>query len=217
MFTGIIQAIGRITAKQSLGIDYRLSINSPELMMNQVQIGDSIAVNGVCLTVVSFQEQTFNADVSQETLTHTTLGECQVGSSVNLETAVTPQTPLGGHIVSGHVDDVSKLLARQPEGRSLRLTFQIPPTLAKYIAPKGSVCLDGISLTVNQVENNLFTVNIVPHTLQKTTLSTLQPGQTVNLEVDILARYLERLLLARQETEPSSKINAEFLYQQGFA
>jgi riboflavin synthase len=217
MFTGIIQAIGKITQKQTFGTDARLHITSM-LDMRKVQLGDSIAINGVCLTVISLTDNGFGADVSHETLTLTTLGQLPIYQEVNLETALTPQTPLGGHIVSGHVDGIGSITQIYQDGRSIRLHIRAPNELAKYIAQKGSICIDGISLTVNTVQGAEFNLNIVPHTLTNTTLSQAKIGQQVNLEVDIIARYLERLLLGEQaiDSKKSYQINETFLRQHGF-
>ncbi len=214
MFTGIIQTVGKIAQRKTTDTDARLYIQATELDWSNVQLGDSIAVNGVCLTAVKLPGDGFWADVSNETLLHTTLGKLTIGSTVNLEEALTPQMHLGGHIVSGHVDGVGKITQCYEEGRSIRLNIQAPNELAKYIAPKGSICIDGISLTVNSVQNAEFSLNIVPHTQERTTLAAIKIGQQVNLEVDIIARYLERLLLDKQVSKP---INENFLQQHGFA
>ena len=217
MFTGIIQSVGSIVQKEALGQDMRLHLHAPSLELSTVQQGDSIAVNGVCLTVITLSSDRFGADVSNETLSRTTLGTLHVGSSVNLEKALTPQTPLGGHIVSGHVDGIGEIVQIYPDGRSKRLHIRAPYELAKYIASKGSICVDGISLTVNTVLGAEFALNIVPHTLAQTTLEQVKIGQRVNLEVDMIARYLERLLLGEQAAEPNGKITESFLKQHGFA
>lgn len=218
MFTGIIQAVGRLAQRQTTGMDARLYVQTNTLDMGTVQIGDSIAVNGVCLTVVGLPGDGFWADVSTETLTHTTLGELQIGCDVNLEKALTPQTHLGGHIVSGHVDGVGILTQCYNDGRSMRLRLRAPDELAKYIAAKGSICVDGISLTINSVQGSEFTLNIIPHTQACTTLAKPQVGQRVNLEVDIIARYLERLLLGQEAANPNaSGLSEAFLQQHGFA
>lgn len=195
MFTGIIQAIGRIEDLQSLGGDKRIRIHCGKLPMTDVELGDSIAVSGVCLTVIEKSPQGFSADVSGETLARTTLGDLERGNTVNLEKALTPTTRLGGHIVSGHVDGVGTVNRRWRDGRSERFLIQVPNGLAKYIAEKGSVCVDGVSLTVNAVSGAEFELNIVPHTLQETTMDEFRAGRRVNLEVDLIARYIERLLL----------------------
>lgn len=199
MFTGIVEATGTVTRLVPHGDDLTLYIHAPSLDFSACALGDSIAVNGVCLTAVELGGDFFAADVSAETLALTTLGAWQTGSRVNLERALTPATPLGGHLVSGHVDGVGELLSRGADGRSERLTFRAPQALARYIAKKGSVCVDGVSLTVNDVAGCDFGVNIVPHTMERTTLGDLQPGGRVNLEVDLIARYLERLLEGRAE------------------
>ena len=215
MFTGIIQAVGQIVHINSMGKDARIYMQTNTLDIKTVQLGDSIAVNGVCLTAVTLPGDGFWADVSGETLAHTTLGELSQGSPVNLEKALTPQTHLGGHIVSGHVDGVGTVSQCYDDGRSIRLHIQAPDDLAKYIAQKGSICVDGISLTVNTVQGAEFTLNIVPHTLNMTTLGKVKVGQRVNLEVDIIARYLERLLLG-EEAAKGGGISEEFLRRHGF-
>lgn len=199
MFTGIIACTGTLSERTQHGDDQTLTIHAPDFDFSQTQLGDSIAVNGVCLTAVHLAEQQFSADVSVETLTHTTLGKLSTGSRVNLESALTLATPLGGHLVSGHVDGVGELLERHSDARSERLTFCAPRDIARYIAAKGSITIDGISLTVNHVDGNHFSVNIVPHTLTRTTLSGYHNGQQVNLEVDLIARYVERLLTNSSE------------------
>lgn len=195
MFTGIIEAVGHIAEMQRKGNDMRLRIDTGKLDLGQVRLGDSIAVSGVCLTVVALPGNGFWADVSNETLSCTVLGELRPGASVNLEQALTPNSRLGGHMVSGHVDGIGRVTRFAPDGRSWRLSIQPPAGLARYIAAKGSICVDGISLTVNEVDTDGFGVNIVPHTRQETTIADYQVGRQVNLEVDIIARYLERLLL----------------------
>lgn len=216
MFTGIIQAVGSIAQIEKKGGDAWLRINADALEMNDVQRGDSIAVSGVCLTVTEHSASGFTADVSGETLMRTTLGNLNTGSRVNLEKALLPTSRMGGHLVSGHVDAVADVLERRAEARSVRFRIQAPATLARYIAGKGSVCLDGVSLTVNKVEGPLFEVNIVPHTLQSTTLSEFQPGCRVNLEVDLIARYLERLMLGERAADTGPAITHTFLAEHGF-
>lgn len=217
MFTGIILAIGEITAIQAKGGDCRLTIATGKLSLADAQLGDSIAVNGVCLTAVALARDSFSADVSNETLSRTTLRTAKPGTPVNLELALTPSTRLGGHIVSGHVDGVGTLIERQADGRSFRFTFKAPDNLAKYIAEKGSICINGISLTVNSVAGAQFSVNIVPHTLQETTLGDMQVGGEVNLEVDLLARYLERLLQGEAAAQPGSGgVTEQLLIDSGF-
>ncbi|RRQ21130.1 riboflavin synthase [Thiohalobacter thiocyanaticus] len=216
MFTGIIQAVGEVAALQPGGEDTRVRVRTGKLALDDVSLGDSIAVNGVCLTVVELPGDGFWADVSGETLARTGFRDLNVGSRVNLEKALTPTTRLGGHLVSGHVDGVGAVLERRPEGRSERFRIQAPAGLAKYIAGKGSICVDGVSLTVNAVDGASFDLNIVPHTLQETTIGEYRSGTRVNLEVDIIARYLERLLLGEQAAEPGSGISASFLAEHGF-
>jgi riboflavin synthase len=198
MFTGIIQAIGQIGAIELRRQEARITIEAGKLNTAAIVVGDSIAVNGVCLTVVNVLDRGFCADVSQETLVRTTLGEMKAGMRVNLEQALTLHTPLGGHLVSGHVDGVGVLTAIAPAGESWMISVQAPADLARYIAEKGSICLDGVSLTVNRVEGAHIEVNLVPYTLKETVLGAYQAGQRVNLEVDLIARYLERLLLAER-------------------
>jgi len=216
MFTGIIQAVGKIAAIEARSGDARLRIETGKLDMRDVHTGDSIAVGGVCLTAVAHAANEFTADVSGETLSRTTLGRLRVGDAVNLEKALTLATPLGGHLVSGHVDGVGAVVSRREDGRSVQFRFRVPETLAKYFAEKGSICVDGVSLTVNVVHGAEFEVNLVPHTLQETTLNGLENGSEVNLEVDILARYLERLMFGERATEGGSTITREFLAKHGF-
>ncbi len=197
MFTGIIEAIGTLVSIETLGGDQRMTFSAPGLLDGS-RLGDSIATSGVCLTAVKLTADTFTADLSIETLQATTAARWAVGQSVNLERALTPAKPLGGHMVSGHVDGVGRLLEKFEDARSWRLVFECPEDLKRYVARKGSICIDGISLTVNEVSANRFGVNIVPHTAQHTTLGTLVVGDTVNLEVDVIARYLERLLAERE-------------------
>lgn len=216
MFTGIIQAVGKIAAIEQKGGDARLRVDTGNLDMANVNTGDSIAVSGVCLTAVEHSASGFTADVSGETLARTTLGQRRPGDAVNLEKALTLNTPLGGHLVSGHVDGVGTVVSRETEGRSVRFRFEAPAALARYIAEKGSICVDGVSLTVNAVNGARLDVNIVPHTLAQTTLDGFQPGSKVNLEVDLLARYLERLMLGEGAAKSGSVITREFLAQHGF-
>jgi riboflavin synthase len=197
MFTGIITAVGTIAALQPRGGDMRLRIATGKLDLSDVQLGDSIAVSGVCLTAIELPGDGFWADASRETLELTILGEIAPGMNVNLEKALTPTTRLGGHLVSGHVDGIGTVSEWRPDGRSWRLRVQAPDALARYIAAKGSICVDGVSLTVNRVDGAAFELNIVPHTLAETTLVNFQVGRRVNLEVDLIARYLERLLIGR--------------------
>jgi riboflavin synthase len=195
MFTGIIEALGEIGVTEQRGGDLRLHIRTGSLELGDVVQGDSIAVNGVCLTVVELPGDGFIADVSIETLNFTTAGQWQTGSPVNLERALTPTTRLGGHLVSGHVDGVGEVIERHQDARSERFRIKAPAELARYIAHKGSISVDGTSLTVNAVSGDEFELNIVPHTLVHTVFGAYRPGTKVNLEVDVIARYLERLLL----------------------
>jgi len=194
MFTGIVTAKGSLTGKTELGGDCRLEISCPDLHLEAARAGDSICVSGACLTMLDPDRNGFSADVSQETLSLTTLGSLGVGAQVNLELALAAADRLGGHLVTGHVDGMAHLVSRKADARAERLEFEVPPSLARYIARKGSVCLDGVSLTVNGVEGCTFSVCLIPHTLEVTTLGDLRNGDPVNLEVDLLARYLERLM-----------------------
>jgi len=216
MFTGIILAVGKITAMTPRGGDVRLTIHTGKLPLIDTNLGDSIAVNGVCLTAVELGHDYFVADVSNETLSRTSLATAQIGSPVNLELALTPTTRLGGHIVSGHVDGVGTIIDKKNDGRSIRFTIQAPDNLAKYIAEKGSICINGISLTVNEVNGASFDINIVPHTLKETTLNDATIGTKVNLEVDVLARYMERLMKGDAAAKPCSAVTMELLQNSGF-
>jgi len=204
MFTGIIQAVGRVRHIESRDGDMRLLIDPVTLDLSDLQIGDSIAVSGTCLTAVCLDEQGFHADVSTETLALTTLGSLQPGSAVNLEKALRLADRLGGHLVSGHVDGTAKVQSITADARSQRWVFEVPESLARYIATKGSVCIDGISLTVNTVNGHQFSVNLLPHTLAHTTLGERHCGDPVNLEVDLLARYLERLQQVSTDPVPDN-------------
>jgi riboflavin synthase len=217
MFTGIVTAIGAITTLQPRGGDIRLRVATGKLDLRDVQLGDSIAVSGVCLTAVDLPGDGFWADASRETLERTILGAAAPGTQVNLEKALTPTTRLGGHLVSGHVDGVGTVTEWRPDGRSWRLRIQAPDALARYIAEKGSICVDGISLTVNQVDGAAFELNIVPHTLAETTLADCVVGRRVNLEVDLIARYLERLLLGERAAQPGGgELTEALLREHGF-
>ena len=218
MFTGIIEAVGTIAAMQPSGGDQRLRVQSGGLDLADVALGDSIAVSGVCLTVVELPGDGFWADVSGETLARTAFAGLRVGTRVNLEKALTPTTRLGGHLVSGHVDGVGVVESRDTEARSVRFGIRAPDALARYIAEKGSISVNGISLTVNSVSGALFSLNIVPHTLAETTLDALNVGDRVNLEVDQIARYLERLILADKAADPASgsTVTVEMLAENGF-
>jgi riboflavin synthase len=198
MFTGIVQEIGSIRRVEARGAaggiaDSRIEVTFAAMARDRLNLGDSVCVDGVCLTVAALDAASFHADVSGETLRVTTLGTKAAGSRVNLEPALRAGDSLGGHWVSGHVDGVAEVLATAPEARSLRVDFAAPAPLARYIARKGSVTLDGVSLTVNEVDGVRFSVNLIPHTLEVTTLGALAKGVRVNLEIDLLARYVERL------------------------
>ncbi len=203
---------------ETRGGDVALRIRADDLPMQDVALGDSIATNGVCLTVIDLPGDGFVADVSRETLDHTTLGTLRPGSPVNLEKALTLNTRLGGHLVSGHVDGVGRVLERRDDARSVRFRIDAPKELARYIAHKGSICVDGVSLTVNAVQGSQFELNIVPHTSQETIISGYRAGTRVNLEVDQIARYLERLLLGDQAAEANAAtgVTKELLARSGF-
>ena len=202
MFTGLVQEVGEIRAVQpragaansgGTGADVRLRVAFRSIDRARLELGASISVDGVCLTVAELAADSFVADVSGETLRVTTLGGKQAGARVNLEPSLRAGDSLGGHWVSGHVDGVADVLATQRDARSLQVTLAVPPALARYVARKGSVTLDGVSLTVNEVQGARFTINLIPHTLEVTTLGALAPGARLNLEVDLMARYIERL------------------------
>jgi len=218
MFTGIIEAVGEVVALQPKNGDLRLRIKTNGLNLGDVHLGDSIATNGVCLTVVDLPGDGYWADVSRETLDNTSVPQWKVGQRVNLEKALTPQTRLGGHIVSGHVDGIGEVVSRHADARSERFRLRAPKSLAKYIAHKGSITIDGVSLTVNKVDGAEFELNIVPHTLAHTVMGSYTSGTQINLEVDVLARYLERLMLGDKaaESEGQSGITLEFLAKNGF-
>ena len=216
MFTGIVQAVGSIRETLDRGGDVRIVIDTADLDLSGISLGDSIAVNGACLTAVELEPRAFAADVSLETLDKTSLGQLGRGSPVNLETALTLGTALGGHLVSGHVDGLATLIEMREDARSVRYRFEVDPALQHYIAVKGSVTLDGTSLTVNAVEGNRFDVNIVPHTQQKTIFGRYREGTRVNLEVDIIARYLERLITGRQDAGHDDRQMLQTLINSGF-
>ena len=197
MFTGLIEGVGSLAALEMRGGDARLRIDVGTLAFADVQLGESIAVNGVCLTVVAFDATGFEADASNETLALTTLGELPIGRALNLERAMRPTDRLGGHMVSGHVDGVGRVLQVRDDARAQRWQFTTPPALLRYIAQKGSICVDGVSLTVNAVDARGFEVALVPHTVAHTAFAQTTVGDAINLEVDLVARYVERLLTAR--------------------
>ncbi|MBL4631426.1 MAG: riboflavin synthase [Paraglaciecola sp.] len=221
MFTGIIEDVGLIEGLVPSGEDIRLSIKTDKLDMSDVSLGDSIANNGVCLTVVAMSKHGFSADVSHETIKRTGFASYQAGSKVNLEKALQANGRLGGHIVSGHVDGVGEVLSISPVGRYVEIWLKAPDELAKYLAEKGSITVDGVSLTVNQVNGAKFLLTLIPHSLQETIIGMYKVGTKVNLEVDVIARYLERLMLGDKAAEPSTEnskkdISMAFLAENGF-
>ncbi|MBU3021895.1 riboflavin synthase [Aestuariibacter sp. A3R04] len=218
MFTGIIQALGTIRSLENRGEDIRLTVASEKLDMSDVALGDSIATNGVCLTVTAFGKDYYCADVSAETIRYTGFAHYQAGSRVNLEKAMRPTDRFGGHIVSGHVDGVGEVSRINKHADYVEIWIKAPTQLAKYIAHKGSITVDGVSLTVNDVDGAAFMLWIIPHTLQETVIGTYRPGSKVNLEVDVVARYLERLMLGDKAAEPNSQsdISMAFLAEHGF-
>ncbi|HER34479.1 MAG: riboflavin synthase [Halothiobacillaceae bacterium] len=194
MFTGIIQTVGTLVEQTPTGGDARLTIEAPGLDLHNTAVGDSIAVNGVCLTVTDLDDTRFSVDCSAETLRLTTVGQLATGSRVNLEPALTLATPLGGHLVSGHVDGLAIVDARRSEARATEFWLRVPPELSRYVARKGSLAIDGVSLTINEVSGVRCRLTIIPHTLEATIMGEYRPGRQVNLEVDLMARYLERLI-----------------------
>lgn len=218
MFTGIIEALGTITKLERRGEDIRLTVSSDKLDMSDVALGDSIATNGVCLTVTEMGSDYYCADVSAETIKYTGFAHYQSGSKVNLEKAMRPVDRFGGHIVSGHVDGVGTVSRIEKHTDYVEIWVNAPKSLAKYIAHKGSITVDGVSLTVNDVNGAEFMLWIIPHTLQETVIGTYKPGTSVNLEVDVVARYLERLMLGERAAEPDAKsgISMAFLAENGF-
>ncbi len=218
MFTGIIEAVGTIVAMESKGSDVSVRVRSGKLDLRDVKLGDSIATNGVCLTVVQLPGDGYIADVSGETIARTGFADYQAGQRVNLEKALMPTSRLGGHLVSGHVDGVGKIVAVKPLGRAIEYWVEAPRELARYIAEKGSITVDGISLTVNSVEGARFRLTIVPHTSGETTVGEWKVGSRVNLEVDVIARYLERLVLGDKAADmaPASGITMAMLAENGF-
>ncbi|AIW14891.1 riboflavin synthase [Vibrio tubiashii] len=216
MFTGIVEAVGTLTAITPKGEDISVTVEVGKLDMSDVKLGDSIATNGVCLTVVDYNATSYSADLSLETLQKTGFTDYQAGDKVNLEKAMLPTTRFGGHIVSGHVDGVGEIVERNMVGRAIEFWVAMPADIAKYVAEKGSITVDGISLTVNDLRKNAFKLTIVPHTGEETTIADFHVGRKVNLEVDVLARYMERLLTSQQE-QSESRITMDFLQQNGFA
>jgi riboflavin synthase len=194
MFTGIIEGVGRLARSENRGGDARLTIEVGGLPFTDARLGESVSVNGVCLTVVAFDANSFEADASNETLALTTLGSLAAGALLNLERAMRPTDRLGGHLVSGHVDGIGKVLDIRQDARAQRWRFAAPPALLRYVAKKGSICVDGVSLTVNEVDAAGFEVALIPHTVSNTAFAQTSVGDTVNLEIDLVARYVERLL-----------------------
>ena len=220
MFTGIIQAVGTIAAMEPSGGDLRLRVATGKLPLDDVALGDSICTNGVCLTVTDLPGDGYWADVSVETLDFTTLGQMKPGAAVNLEKALTPESRLGGHIVSGHVDGVGEIVSAVEDARSWRVVVRAPDALARYIAHKGSICIDGTSLTVNAVNGAEFDLNIIPQTMAETVFGDYRAGTRVNLEVDVIARYLERLVLgdaaATDGVKKPAELTAQTLAENGY-
>tara|TARA_B100001094_G_scaffold330217_1_gene394904 strand:- start:959 stop:1609 length:651 start_codon:yes stop_codon:yes gene_type:complete len=215
MFTGIIEAVGTLQKTFQADGEWRFEIAVGDLNVSDVSLGDSIAVSGCCLTVVSKSSNSFSADVSNETMRCTALGELSNGDRVNLEKAMRATDRFGGHIVSGHVDGVGSVTAIESESKSLKITFTVPSPLNRFVAAKGSICIDGISLTVNEVNGNYFTVNVIPHTQLETVVKEYKVGRSVNIEVDLIARYLERLFEGKG-AENNKGVDLEFLKTNGY-
>ena len=216
MFTGIVETIGVVTGTRRVGGDLRITVSAPGFADRESALGDSIAINGVCLTVIERQAEQFSFDVSVESLNHTLIGDWKEGSKVNLEMALLPTTRLGGHLVSGHVDGLATLKSLTEDARSWRMVFEAPENLKKYIAHKGSITINGTSLTVNSVDNRMFDINVIPHTFEVTTLGGLKAGDQVHIEVDLIARYLERMLAVDAEGDKQSDISRSMLQENGF-
>jgi len=217
MFTGIVEAMGTIASITPRGDDVTLTVNTGHMDMSDVKLGDSIATNGVCLTVISMTDNSYSADLSLETLKKTGFSHYREGYSVNLEKAMLASSRFGGHVVSGHVDGVGEIIERRFVGRAIEFWVSFPHNISKYIAEKGSITVDGISLTVNELRKDALKLTIVPHTSSETTIEQFQIGRKVNLEVDVMARYIERLLSNKRDEKSSSKITMDFLQQNGFA
>jgi len=212
MFTGIVKAKGTISAIEHRGGDVRMTVTAAELPWSDYEAGDSICVSGVCLTAVKLLADGFETDVSVESLDVTTLKQLRQGDAVNLEPALRVGDALGGHLVSGHVDGIGVVISRADDARSIRMAFEVPAELARYIAKKGSVCVDGVSLTINEVSGNTFSLNIIPHTVEVTTMGDYADGTAVNIEVDLLARYIERML-----GNDANRLSIDFLREHGYA
>ncbi|MCK8823609.1 riboflavin synthase [Fuchsiella alkaliacetigena] len=218
MFTGIVEELGEVAAINRGNQSIELVIQAKQVL-EDVQLGDSIATNGVCLTVTEFSDSQFSVDVMPETLRNSSLKELEVGTQLNLERALRLQDRLGGHLVSGHIDGVGRIKQRQREDNAILVTISLPTELSRYLIPKGSIAVDGVSLTVARLENNSFTISLIPHTAQETTLGFKQVGELVNLEVDLIGKYVERML--KTGVEPDSKeaktgIDSSLLAEQGF-
>lgn len=216
MFTGIVQGRGTVRALEPRGGDVRLRIDGGSLDLADLRAGDSVAVNGVCLTALEPEANAFSADVSLETLARTTLSDVRGGDRVNLELALLPTTRLGGHLVSGHVDGIGRVVDLRDAGRSRLLRIEVPAGLARYLAAKGSVCVDGVSLTINTVAGADFEINVIPHTLEQTVVGAYRRGTRVNIEVDLVARYIESLLAARAAPAAEAGVTRDLLEQHGF-
>ena len=217
MFTGLIETIGEVVSSKRVGGDVRIAVSAPDYSEVDVELGASIAINGVCLTVIEQSGHVFSFDVSVESINHTLIGERKAGSKVNLEMALLPTTRLGGHLVSGHVDGLASLVGLESDARSWRMVFEAPQDLAKYIAKKGSITINGNSLTVNNVDGLEFDVNVIPHTFEVTTLGDLSVGDKVHFEVDLIARYLERLLTGASDASSGGTLTESFLSEHGFS
>jgi len=217
MFTGIVKAKGRIRSLKKQGGDLCMSVEAEGLDWASFEVGESISVNGVCLTATALHADGFDADVSVETMNVTALGKLRAGTAVNLEPSVSLGERLGGHLVSGHIDCVGTVVARESDARSVRLTIEVPTNYGRYLAKKGSVCVDGVSLTINEVSAQTFEVNIIPHTADETIIGDYAVGSAVNIEVDLLARYIERLLERDDDAEASTGISKDFLKAHGYA
>jgi riboflavin synthase len=215
MFTGLVEGTGTIRRLERAGGDMRLTVQA-SLERPELEIGESIAVDGVCLTVVGFRKGAFTVDVSQESLSRSTLGQRRQGDEVNLERALRLGDRMGGHLVNGHVDGTGRVAARRRQGESVVFRFEVAVEVSRYLIEKGSVAVNGVSLTVNRCEGRHFEVNIVPHTARVTTMGKLQMGDLVNIEVDIIGKYVEKFLLLRSGSQPSGGVDREFLARHGF-
>ncbi len=217
MFTGIVESLGKVESLQNMGGDVRLRIGT-DLDMSDVHLGDSIATNGICLTVIEWGQNWYSVDVSRESLSRSTMAHWRVGQLVNVEKAMLPTTRFGGHIVSGHVDGVAEITLARQDARSLYFEVTAPVELAKYLAEKGSITVDGISLTINHLRGCIMSLNLIPHTAERTNIQTWKTGSKVNLEVDVLARYIERLLMGDKAAAmtPQSNLTTVFLAENGY-